>query len=62
MQKISIGVGLVTFLLASCAIQSLAQASFKPAKVVSAGDIPYPVQSIADGVVVLDVSLDEKGE
>ena len=61
MQKISIGVGLVTFLLASCAIQSLAQASFKPAEVVSAGDIPYPVQSIADGVVVLDVSLDEKG-
>ena len=61
MQKISIGVGLVTFLLGSCAIQSLAQTSFKPAEVVSAGDIPYPVQSIADGVVVLDVSLDEKG-
>src|SRR3981189_987199 len=61
MQKISIGVGLVTFLLASCAIQSLALASFKPATVVSAGDIPYPIQSIADGVVVLDVSLDEKG-
>ena len=61
MQKISIGVGLVTFLLASCAIQSLAQAPFKPAEVISAGDIPYPVQSIADGVVVLDVSLDEKG-
>ncbi len=61
MQRTSIGVGLVTFLLASCAIQSLAQASFKPAEVISAGDIPYPVQSIADGVVVLDVSLDEKG-
>src|SRR5882672_6466766 len=61
MQKISIGAGLVIFLLASCAIQSLAQAPFKPAEVVSAGDIPYPVQSIADGVVVLDVLLDEKG-
>src|SRR5882762_789174 len=61
MEKIFIGAGLVIFLLASCAIQSLAQASFKPAEVISAGDIPYPVQSIADGVVVLDVSLDEKG-
>jgi len=61
MQKISIGAGLVIFLLASCAIQSLAQAPFKPAEVISAGDIPYPIQSIADGVVVLDVSLDEKG-
>ncbi len=61
MQKISIGAGLVIFLLASCSIQSLAQAPFKPAEVISAGDIPYPIQSIADGVVVLDVSLDEKG-
>ena len=60
MQKISIGAGLVIF-LASCSIQSLAQAPFKPAEVISAGDIPYPIQSIADGVVVLDVSLDEKG-
>ena len=60
MQKTSIGVGLVIF-LASCSIQSLAQAPFKPAEVISAGDIPYPIQSIADGVVVLDVSLDEKG-
>jgi outer membrane biosynthesis protein TonB len=60
MQKTSIGVGLVIF-LASCSIQSLAQAQFKPAEVISVGDIPYPVQSIADGVVVLDISLDEKG-
>jgi outer membrane biosynthesis protein TonB len=60
MQKIPIGAGLVIF-LASFSIQSLAQAPFKPAEVISAGDIPYPVQSIADGVVVLDVSLDEKG-
>src|SRR6266404_3328487 len=61
MQKIFIGAGLVILLLASCAIHSLAQAPFKPAEVISAGDIPYPIQSIADGVVVLDVSLDEKG-
>ena len=62
MQKISIGVGLMIFLLlASCSTQSLAQVPFKPAEVISAGDIPYPVQSIADGVVVLDISLDEKG-
>ena len=62
MQKISIGAGLMIFLLlASCSTQSLAQVAFKPAEVISAGDIPYPIQSIADGVVVLDVSLDEKG-
>src|SRR6266850_4315294 len=62
MQKISIGVGLMIFLLlASCSTQSLAQVPFKPAEVISAGDIPYPIQSIANGVVVLDVSLDEKG-
>src|ERR1700716_175665 len=61
MQKISIGAGLV-ILLASCSIQSLAQAPFKPAEVISAGDIPYPVQSIADGVLGFDGSLDEKGE
>src|SRR3977135_2647218 len=61
MQKISIGAGLMIFLLASCSTQSLAQVPFKPAEVISAGDIPYPIQSIADGVVVLDVSLDEKG-
>jgi len=55
MQKISIGAGsLSSFGL--CSIQSLAQLRSKPAEVISAGDIPYPIQSIADGVVVLDVS------
>ena len=50
-----------TLLLVCGAIQSLAQAQFKPAEVISAPDISPPIQSIADGVVVLDSSLDEKG-
>jgi len=33
----------------------------KPAEVISAPDIQYPIRSIADGVVVLDVSLDATG-
>jgi outer membrane biosynthesis protein TonB len=48
-------------MLACNSIQSLAQGPFKPAEVTSSGDIPYPIQSIADGVVILDVSLDDKG-
>jgi outer membrane biosynthesis protein TonB len=61
MQKIPIRTGLVALLLVCCAISSLGQATFKPAEVTSAPDIPYPIQSIANGVVVLDVSLDAKG-
>jgi outer membrane biosynthesis protein TonB len=39
----------------------LAQATVKPAEVTSAPDITYPINSVADGVVVLDVSLDDTG-
>lgn len=41
---------------------ALPQASFKPAEVASAVDTRYPVGSIADGVVVLDVALTERGQ
>src|SRR5882762_10223535 len=61
MQKISLRAGVITVILVCCSIRSLAQAPFRPAEVTSASDIPYPIQSIADGVVVLDVSLDGKG-
>lgn len=61
MQKISVASGLAVLLLVCCAMSSLAQATFKPAEVTSAPDIPYPIRSIADGVVVLDVSLDATG-
>jgi hypothetical protein len=61
MQKICFRAGVITYMLACCSIQSLAQTPFKPAEVTSASDIPYPIQSIADGVVVLDVSLDGHG-
>lgn len=60
-QKLPIFPGLAAVLLVFCAIQSSAQTAFKPAEVTSASDIPYPIQSIADGVVVIDVSLDTKG-
>ena len=43
------------------AVLALAKASFKPAEVASARVVQYPIRSIADGVVVLDVSLDSKG-
>jgi len=35
--------------------------SFNPLKLVSAGDVPYPVASVADGVVVLQVAPDRTG-
>ena len=61
MQRISLFSGLAAMLLACCAVSSLAQAVPKPAGVLSGPDIPYPVQSVADGVVVVDVSLDSTG-
>jgi len=61
MPKISV-VGVVgAAMLLCCANQSFAQTSFKPPEIISATDIPYPIQSIADGVVVIDASLDDKG-
>jgi hypothetical protein len=61
MQKIYFSAVVIIALLACCSNQSLAQAQFKPAEVTSASDIPYPIRSIADGVVVLDISLDGHG-
>jgi hypothetical protein len=61
MQRLSISALAATALLVSCTVPSLAQTPFKPAEVTSAPDIQYPIRSIADGVVVLDVSLDDKG-
>jgi len=61
MPRMSACLGLAIVMLACCAMLSLAQAIFKPAEVTSAPDIPYPIQSIADGVVVIDISLDATG-
>jgi Gram-negative bacterial TonB protein C-terminal len=61
MQKISVVTVASAVMLVCCANQSFAQAPFKPPEVTSASDIPFPIQSIADGVVVLDASLDDKG-
>jgi len=61
MQKISVCSALALVLLLCSAMSTLAQATFKPAEVISAPDIQYPIRSIADGVVVLDVSPDATG-
>src|SRR3981081_434002 len=61
MPKISV-VGVVgAVMLLCCANQSFAQTSFKPPEIISATDIPYPIQSIADGGVVIAASLGDKG-
>jgi len=61
MQKIFVCSVLAMVVLVCGAMSTLAQATFKPAEVVSGPDIQYPNRSIADGVVVLDVSLDAGG-
>lgn len=48
-------------LICSAALGS-PQVSLKPAEVSSAADTRYPVGSIADGVVVLDVALTQRGQ
>jgi TonB family protein len=56
----------VRFVLANIlvcfACSTLAQTPFNPAEVTSASDVQFPVGSIASGIVVVDVSLDSKGE
>jgi TonB family protein len=61
MRKISLGAVVAAVLLVCRATQGFAQAPFNPSTVTSASEIPYPIQSIADGVVVVDVSIDDKG-
>jgi hypothetical protein len=39
----------------------LAHVAFQPPEVISATDVQYPNGSVANGVVVMDVSLDSKG-
>ena len=61
MPKISILTVVSAGMLVACANHSFAQAPFKPPEVTSASDMPFPIQSIADGVVVVDASLGDKG-
>ena len=42
--------------------QNAARNGYKPAAVLSAGDVQFPFQTPADGVVVFDVSLGPSGE
>ena len=49
-------------MLFCCAFSTLALTSFKTAELTSASDVQFPGGSIASGIVVVDVSLDSKGE
>src|SRR5260370_21096058 len=60
MVKILVLAMLAAVIAACCATVTSAQAPFKGPEVTAASDIQYPIQSIADGVVVLDVSLNDK--
>jgi TonB family protein len=61
MKKICVDAGVAVAMVMSFAIHSFAQAPFKPPELISASDIPYPIRSIADGVVVVDASIDVNG-
>jgi hypothetical protein len=50
------------FSLALAQDQTNSALIFKPAYVVSATDIPYPIQSIAIGTVMLEVVVSETGK
>jgi outer membrane biosynthesis protein TonB len=49
-------------LLLSLCWPAWAHETYKPAAVLSAGDAYFPYQFVADGLFVLDVSLDEHGK
>ncbi|MGH9678394.1 MAG: energy transducer TonB, partial [Candidatus Acidiferrales bacterium] len=49
-------------MLLCCAVSTPAQTPFKPPELISATDVQFPVNSAANGIVVVDVSLDYKGE
>jgi TonB family protein len=49
-------------LLVCCAVSTLAQTPFKPAEITFATDVQFPVRSVASGIVVVDVSVDSKGD
>jgi len=61
MRKIVICSGFAAILLVSCGTSTWAQKTYRPAEVTSATDIPYPIRSIADGIVIFDVSIDAQG-
>jgi Gram-negative bacterial TonB protein C-terminal len=52
---------IVTVTLVCLGFSAWAHVSFQPADVIAATDVQYPNGSVANGVVVMDVSLDSKG-
>jgi Gram-negative bacterial TonB protein C-terminal len=61
MRKILICSGFAAVLLVSCGPPLWAQNTDRPAEVASATDIPYPIRSVADGIVIFDVSINSQG-
>jgi TonB family protein len=61
MNTVFIGPIAAAVLLLLCPRTASGQASFKPAQVTEAHDVAIPPQSVADGVIVVDVYLNEKG-
>jgi outer membrane biosynthesis protein TonB len=53
---------IATITLICLAFSALSQVPSRPAEVISATDVQYPNGSVASGVVVMDVSLDSKGD
>src|ERR1700674_3949629 len=51
----------VSLLVCSAVLTVWGQAFLRPAEAVSATDTQYPIRSVANGLVVLDVALDERG-
>jgi TonB family protein len=49
-------------LILVCSIPACAQQSFKPPEIITAGDVQSPMNTIASGIVILDLSLDSGGE
>jgi hypothetical protein len=42
--------------------QQSAENAFRPAEVISASDAQYPLQTVADDVVIFDVAVNDRGE
>jgi TonB family protein len=55
------GLAIGFFLLVGLAWPTVAQQTYKPPEVASAGDVYVPYQVVVDGLFVLDVSLDADG-
>lgn len=45
-----------------CSVPAFAQKTFRPPEIITAGDVQSPINSVANGIVILDLSLDSGGQ